>query len=111
MPHKSSWNTPDFKLPEWVEEIALHNMCLYETVVEALFARHTALRNNAQQYKACAAVMRAADETLRQIAEGRIKGTVACKKAAIAVRKYTTAFECAHPTAQKSPHRRIRRAK
>lgn len=82
--------------PEWVEGI--QDTCLQETVREALVARDVAVRAGALQHRACRAVLAAADATLEQIELGKVGGKVACRKAAVAVRKYSTAVECVHPT-------------
>lgn len=87
----------EINLPEWIEEI--HNQCLKEVVVEALYARSDAVRGGAEKHKPCASVLKSADTTMDSIRFGRVSGDTACKKAATAVRKYNTAGECAHPTA------------
>lgn len=85
--------------PRWVD--ALDNDCLWETVREALQAKASAIRQGAEEHKACRAVMRSADKTIDAIEKGDVQGTEACKKAAVAVRKYSTALECARPSARR----------
>ena len=93
MPHKFTLD-----VPEWVEELA--DVCLQTTVEEALWARHYAVRWGALEHKSCRAALASADATLQRIADRRVIGNSACKKAADALRKYNTAAECAHPTAR-----------
>lgn len=105
MPHKN------FKLraPKWVDELG--DPCLQTVVVEALVARDFAEKYGAEKHPDCAAVFRSADTTLAQVADGRVTGDLAWRKASDALRKYTTAGECAHPSAtRRNPPRRTPRA-
>jgi hypothetical protein len=98
MPHKK--NLP---MPTWVDR--LDDRCLETAVVEALVARRSAIRQGAERSgPACRAALRAGDATLERIADGSIKGELAWKRAADALRKYTTAAECAMPTAMRRGH-------
>ena len=83
MPHKKT-----VSMPAWVQELAEDDLCLYTTVVEAIVARSFAVTCGASKK-----ALRAADLTLDQIADGRVWGAVAWKKAADALRKYTQAAE------------------
>jgi hypothetical protein len=95
MPHKKT-----LSLPAWVDK--LDDTCLETTVIEALVARDYAIRMGAERHKPCKSMLRAADATLDQIADGRIVGRLAWKRAADALRKYTSAAECAHPSHQRA---------
>lgn len=96
MPHKPV-NKLKLQLPAWVSDIS--DVCARETVVEALVMRDTAIGRGALNHPACNRVLKKADTTLHAVADGR---TEDCKKIASALRKYNTAAECAHPTAQRS---------
>ena len=92
--------TKHVQWPDWVEQLA--DPCLWETVREALVARGSAVKAGAERHASCRAALRAADQTLDAIADGRVIGQVACRKAAVAIRKYNTAAECAAPTARRN---------
>ena len=85
--------------PAWVN--ALDDMCLREGVREALTARETALSLGANKKQGCVGAFRSAETTLDQIEFGRVTGQAACKKAAVALRKYTNAVDCAVPPPKK----------
>jgi hypothetical protein len=87
----------DVTFPAWVERI--RDACLSEAVKEVLQARGTAIRSGALQDKNCLSAFRSADMTIEQIEYGRVQGKPACAKAATALRKFTTAAECAAPSA------------
>jgi hypothetical protein len=72
-------------LAPWVQ--AIDNACLYEVVVEALTARASAVRHAGKR-----ATIAAADTTLAMVADGRVTGDRACKKAAVALRKYVQSY-------------------
>lgn len=93
--------------PAWVER--LEDSCLQQTVIEALVARWTAIKNGAEHHRACKAALVSGKTILENIATGRVTGELACKRAADALRKFTTAVECAHPTAQRSDLRGARK--
>ena len=87
--------------PEWVENTP--DACLSEALKEALLARNSAIGSGVlKSGKACKASFESAENTIEQIEFGRVHGSVACRKAATAMRKYTVAAECAEPTAKKS---------
>jgi hypothetical protein len=88
-----------FNWPEWVQSI--EDPRLSATVREALFAGDTAVEAGAKKYKNCQRALRSAEQTLDQIRFGRVTGKAACRKAADAIRKFTTAAECAEPTAKR----------
>jgi hypothetical protein len=92
MPHKKK-----IEVPDWVD--AIDNLCLRHIIVEGLVARRVALDHGALDHPKCRAVLEGADKTLDRIADGRVVGDIACKKASDALRKYNTACECMHPTA------------
>lgn len=89
-------------LPDWVERI--DDPCLVETITEALVARRLAERLGAPDQRPCRSVFAAGDKTLDAIADGRVRGQVACRKAAVALRKFNTALECVRPTARRNGH-------
>jgi hypothetical protein len=94
VPHKKVYRKD---LPDWLD--TLDDPCLETTVVEAIVARREAVRDGAENYPACKAALRSGDLTLDTIASGRVRGKAAWKKAADALRKYTSAGECVRPTA------------
>lgn len=96
MPRKPKY---ELQYPEWVK--ALRDPCLKSVVKEALSARDFATDAGAERYKTCAKLLRVGDTILRSIEDGRATGPAAWKKAADALRKYTVALECAHPTARR----------
>ena len=98
MPHKNF-----LKYPKWVED--LDDECLKTGVIEALVARQSAIVHGALENRACKAVFSAAEATLDKIRDGSVTGEVAWKKADDALQKYTTARECAAPTATRSAKR------
>lgn len=73
------------ELAPWVQTI--DNSCLYEVVVEALTARASAIRHNGAP-----GLIRTGDATLAAVADGRVTGDRACKKAAVALRKYVQSY-------------------
>jgi hypothetical protein len=85
--------------PEWVEN--LPDTCLVNAVKEAITTRDSAIRGGARDHKACRAALGSGEKILDQIEFGRVTGEKACSKAAVAVRKFNTAVECAHPTARR----------
>jgi len=90
----------DAVIPRWVFETG--DECLEETLVEAYVARFKAFEAGAPRAgAACAKAFRSADVTVAAIQDGRSTGKLACKKAAVALRKYNTALECAEPTASR----------
>jgi len=84
-------------VPAWVG--CLDSSCLRELVAEALWARQYAVERGAEIDVTCRAVMKSADTTMEHIHDRRVTGDAACRKASAALRKYTTAAECALPTA------------
>lgn len=81
--------------PGWVT--SLEDSCLRKAVKEALVAKDTAVDLGATRRDApreCRAAFRAADKTLDQVREGRVEGDAACRKAAVAVRKFSNAVDC-----------------
>jgi hypothetical protein len=97
MPHKSLKNL-DVTLPAWVS--ALEDDCLHDVLVEALVARHNAVRSGATDPRApkvCREAISAADASVALIEQGRASGKSAASRAADAVRKYTDARACVLP--------------
>ncbi len=92
MPHKLilDW-------PEWVSEIKDH--CLKDVVREVIVAHDKAVEAGAARYKNCRNALKSGEKTIEQIRYGRVTGLTACKTAADALRKLTSALECAEPTA------------
>jgi hypothetical protein len=72
-------------LAPWVNNI--ENLCLYEVVLEALTARVSAVRHDGDPK-----MIAAGDATLEAISSGRVAGDLACRKAAVALRKYTRSY-------------------
>jgi hypothetical protein len=93
MPHKKVLG-----VPAWVEEL---DPCLQNIIVEALVARRAAELAGAMKHAGCRAALESADLTLDMIADGRATGTIACKKAADALRKYTQALEGMMPSTRR----------
>jgi len=92
MPHKRI-DKLDIIVHEWIDN--LHDQCLASMLVEALVARHLAIRAGAKKHKATRAALVAGDATVEQIEYGRVSGASACRKAATALRKYTQALDAA----------------
>ena len=88
VPHKPV--DKELDMPDWLELIEGH--CLQEILIEALVARACAVRNNAESNPRANTALVAGDKTIDQIAQGRYKGRLACKKAADALRKFTQAL-------------------
>lgn len=84
-------------IPEWVRQ--LENSCLQEEVREAIDARSWAIDRGAEHHPSAMKLLRIGDDILAKIEEGRLRGDVACRKAAVAVRKFNTAGEHAKSTA------------
>jgi hypothetical protein len=78
---------------EWIEN--LDDQCLANMLVEALVARHFAVKAGAKKHKATRAAIDTGDATVEQIEYGRVSGASACRKAATALRKYTQALDAA----------------
>lgn len=81
-------------VPDWLDRLE-GNECLSDVIWEALRARHKALRAGAERNKACKNALASAETTLDLIAYGNIAEGRACTKAAVAVRKYNDAYQCA----------------
>jgi hypothetical protein len=90
-------HSKEIGVPEWVD--GLRDRGLRAVVAEALFARAFAIRHGAREHAKGVAALTSADTALDQIADGRVTGDLACRKAAGALRKYNTAAECAASTA------------
>lgn len=84
MPAKASRISEAVRFAPWIYEL---DDCLYEVIVEALTARESAVRHGGNR-KAIAA----GDVILETIRDGRVSGSQACKKAAVAQRKYTRSY-------------------
>lgn len=85
MPAKAARIAEAMKLAPWVDE--LDDLCLYEVVLQALTARVSAMRHNGD-----ARIIAAGDAALDAVSSGRVTGDQACKKAAVALRKYTRSY-------------------
>jgi hypothetical protein len=98
------------EVPEWIHELRESDPYLWEVVVEAWEARHAGVTRgalkHAKEHPACAAAWESADVTMEAVRDGRVTGANAYKKAAVAVRKFTVAAECAHPTASRYSRKR-----
>ena len=92
--------------PDWVREI--DDPCLSETLREALVARFQAVRAGAMARRGTQEALAAGDATMAQIEYGRVRGQIACRKAATALRKYTQALSDAEPA--KRRYKRERRS-
>jgi hypothetical protein len=84
-------------IPEWARR--LENPCLQEEVREAINARSWAIDRGARNHPSAAKLLRIGDDILSRIEDGRLRGDEACKKAAVALRKFNTAGEHARSTA------------
>lgn len=94
LPYKRRNYSP---MPAWV--IAIDNDCLREVVREAVDAQSWAIDRGAELHPSAAKILRIGDEILGRIESGQLKGDTACRKAAVALRKFNTAGEHAKPTA------------
>ena len=83
--------------PQWLEAMRADDPCLFQMLSEALVARDHAIEAGAQRDPRSHAALRAGDATIDQIAFGRYKSPVACRKAADALRKYTQALDAMFP--------------
>ena len=87
MPHR------DRDIPDWIA--FLDNECLQITSFEAAVARKKALKAGVDpEVGPCGAAFKAAERTLDAVESGKVRGLVACKRAADALRKFTEAREC-----------------
>ena len=105
------------RLPEWIGELSNGDDCLEEVLTEAWVAgehaRNAIRQRGSAAPRACASEMEAADGILEAIREGRVPSGRLAAKAAQAVRKFSTARECARVLerndsprfAQERPHR------
>jgi hypothetical protein len=84
-------------MPAWVSKI--DNECLREVVREAIDAKSWAIDRGAEKRPSAAKLLRVGDDILARIEDGRLKGDVACRRAAVAARKFNTAGEHAKSTA------------
>jgi hypothetical protein len=96
VPHKE---VDPNRIPDWVGQI--EDDCLASLMMEVLVARHKAIEDGANHKLACRGHFRSAEATLEQLQYGRLKGRDAWKKASDALRKYSVARECAHPTSRR----------
>lgn len=97
--HMVPYRDPNYSpVPEWVRQI--DNACLQEEVREAIDARSWAIDRGAQRHPSGAKLLRIGDDILARIEDGRLDGIAACRKAAVAVRKFNTAGEHALSTAR-----------
>jgi hypothetical protein len=94
MPHKPIGK---LSVPSWIK--AIENDCLRELLVEVFVAQFHAEEDGARNHPQCKAALKSAETTLQMIADGRVTGKQAWKKATDALRKFNTARECAKPTA------------
>ena len=94
MPYKRHNYSP---MPSWVN--AIDNQCLQEVVREAVDAQSWAIDRGAANHPSAAKLLRIGDDILLRIEDGRLSGDLACKKAAVALRKFNTAGEHALSTA------------
>jgi hypothetical protein len=94
MPYKRRNYSP---MPAWVN--AIDNDCLREVVREAVDAQSWAIDRGAERHPSGRKLLSVGDDILQRIEDGRLKGDAACKKAAVALRKFNTAGEHARPTA------------
>jgi len=78
-------------VPSWVEDVTRGDPCLWEAVVEACVARYSAAHAGASA--STSVDYRSGDAILDEIRVGRVVGTAACRRAAVAVRKYTQAHQ------------------
>ena len=110
MPEKPDHRDAFIAAHPWTDDI--EDDCLFEEVAEAIVARARAVRRGALDDDAeeCAKAMRSGDRTLKQIEDGRVTGEAACKKAAVALRKFATAAECARPTARRKKKAKRKKA-
>jgi hypothetical protein len=81
MPARAVKIAEALRLAPWVD--SLDNRCLYEMVVEALTVRASAIH-----HKGDPRTIAVGDQALDEIRTGRVRGDRACKKAAVALRKY-----------------------
>lgn len=96
--HMAPYRDPNYSpVPEWVH--AIENACLYEEVREAINARSWAIDRGAKLHSSGAKLLRIGDDILARIEDGRLRDKDACRKAAVAIRKFNTAGEHARSTA------------
>jgi hypothetical protein len=81
-------------MPEWVLQL---DDCLQEEVREAIDAKSWAIDRGADKHPSGAKLLRIGDKILDQIENG-LRGARACRKAAVACRKFNTAGEHAKST-------------
>ena len=94
-------------VPDWVTDLLRIDRCLYEVVMDALVARFSA--RSEETCDICLSKFRSADKMMGKIRKERVTGREAWLKAAKAMRKYTVAAECVHPTASRYSRKRRRK--
>ena len=85
-------------MPAWLQHI--ENDCLREELREAIDARSWAIDRGAEHHSSASKLLRIGDDILERIEDGRLQGATACRKAAVATRKFNTAGEHAASTAR-----------
>jgi hypothetical protein len=87
------------QMPEWIYEMANGDDCVLDVLTEAWVAgqhaRHAIDERGDGVPRVCGHELEVADEILEAIREGRVRPPLLAAKAAQAVRKFTTARECA----------------
>jgi len=87
------------RLPQWIRLIANGDRCLDEVLTEAWVAgekAHEAADERGDEIpRMCSGELREADGILESIQDGRVPRNQLARKAAQAVRKFSTARECA----------------
>jgi hypothetical protein len=86
-------------MPEWVLKL---DDCLQNEVREAIDAKSWAIDRGADKHPSGTKLLRIGDEILDRIEDGRLSGSEACRKAAVACRKFNTAGEHAKSTAPRA---------
>jgi hypothetical protein len=84
-------------MPEWVLKL---DDCLQNEVREAIDAKSWAIDRGADKHPSGAKLLRVGDDILARIEDGRLRGAEACRRAAVACRKFNSAGEHAKSTAR-----------
>ena len=87
------------ELPEWIYELAAGDDCVLDVLTEAWVAgqhaRHAIDERGNTVPRVCSHELETAEAILEAIRDGRVQPSMLSSKAAQAVRKFTTARQCA----------------
>ncbi len=103
MPHKST-DKLGIDIPAWIDEM-VDDPCLQDILVQAVVARHVAIRDGATAPDApevCRKHVESASSSLELIERGTLKGQTAWYRATAALREFVDARAYVYPLQQRS---------